>query len=173
MKRLIRYFKNSLHTIGVIVGVLFIVFYISSHYNLTGLLTKKALTENLSEYLGTEVCLDSAKVDIFNQAVLENIVIKDQNSDTLLFARRAMVSFDLLPLILKKLQIHTIQLIDFGINLSKQDTLSDYNFQFLVDVIAPKDNNNNRKFLEDININSIILRSGSIQFDDKTKGYRK
>lgn len=154
-------------------AAVFVLAYLASHYNLNGYIAKKAITEDLARYLGTDVSLDHAEVDIFNQVVLDQLLIKDQQSDTLLFARRAMVSFDLLPLLRKELQIHTIQLVDFDIHLSRQDSLSDTNFKFLIDVFAPKDKNNRRKVLDDIHINSVILRSGNLTYDDFSKQKRK
>ena len=159
MRKLIHYLKNSLHTIGAIVAILIVAMYVSAQFNLNGLLTKKLFTEDLSKLLGTEVSLENATVDIFNQVTLDNLLIKDLQKDTLFYARRAMVSFDLLPLIQKKLQIHTLSLIDFDLNLNQKDSLSDSNFQFILDIIAPKDQDNNRQIIDNFNINSIFLRS--------------
>lgn len=173
MRRLLHSFKNSLHTIGAIVAILVIGTYVSSHFNLSGYIAKQSINEDLSNYLGTEVSIDNAEIDIFNQVILENVLIKDLQYDTLLYARRAMVSFDVLPLLKKKLQIHTIQFIDFKINLYYSNTTSNSNFQFLIDILAPKDKNNRRQILDDINLNSIILRSGTIVYNDYSKKRRK
>lgn len=169
MRKLIHYLKNSLHTIGAIVAILIVAMYVSAQFNLNGLLTKKLFTEDLSKLLGTEVSLENATVDIFNQVTLDNLLIKDLQKDTLFYARRAMVSFDLLPLIQKKLQIHTLSLIDFDLNLNKKDSLSDSNFQFILDIIAPKDKDNNRQIIDNFNINSIFLRSGTIAYDNESE----
>lgn len=171
MNKLLSIFKNSLRTIASIVALIFVVAYVAAHYNLNGYIAKKVLTEDLAKYIGAEVSVENAKVDIFNQIILDQLLIKDQNLDTLLFTRRAMISFDLLPLLQKDLQIHTVQLVDFDIHLSRKDSLSDMNFRFLVDVFAPKDKDNTRKIVDNININSIILRSGSLSFDDYSKPY--
>lgn len=169
MRKLIHYLKNSLHTIGAIVAILIVAMYVSAQFNLNGLLTKKLFTEDLSKLLGTEVSLENATVDIFNQVTLDNLLIKDLQKDTLFYARRAMVSFDLFPLIQKKLQIHTLSLIDFDLNLNQKDSLLDSNFQFILDIIAPKDQDNNRQIIDNFNINSIFLRSGTIAYDNYTK----
>lgn len=171
MNKLLSIFKNSLRTIASIVALIFVVAYVAAHYNLNGYIAKKVLTEDLAKYIGAEVSVENAKVDIFNQIILDQLLIKDQNLDTLLFTRRAMISFDLLPLLKKDLQIHTVQLVDFDIHLSRKDSLSDMNFRFLVDVFAPKDKDNTRKIVDNININSIILRSGSLSYDDFSKPY--
>ena len=170
MRRLLSIFKNSLRTIYGIVAVVFVFLYVSAHYNLNGYLAKKVISEDIASYLGTEVSVGNAEVDIFNQIVLEQLLVKDQNSDTLLSARRVMLSFDIIPLLQKKLEIHTIQLIDFDVKLSRKDSLSAPNYKFLVDIFAPKDDNKNS--LDIINVNSVILRSGSISYDDFSKAKR-
>lgn len=166
MRRIIDIFKNSLHIICAIVMVLVVTIYLATHFNLNGYLAKNLLTGDLANYLGTEVNLDNAEVDIFNQIVLDNLLVKDREADTLLYARRAMISFDLMQIFRKRLQIHTIQLVDFDIHLTRQDSLSETNFQFLVDIFLPKDKDNRRKVLDDINVNSILFRSGKLSFDD-------
>ena len=167
MRSLLSIFKNSLRTITAIIALIFVCVYVASRYNLTGYLAKQLLANDISEYLGTEVTVENADVDIFNQVVLEQLLVKDLESDTLLFARRAKVSFDLLPLLNNKLAVHSIQFIDFDINLSRKDSLSDTNFKFLVDILAtPK---SSKSSIEDIKVNSIFLRSGSISYDDYSR----
>jgi len=172
MRRFGTILRRSMNTIVLIGLILFVGLYVASKYNLSGLVAKKTLTGQLADYLGTKVDVNNVEVDIFNQIVLDQIVIHDQNSDTLLSARRAMVSFDLLPLLRRKLQIHTVQLIDFDVNLSKHDSLSDTNFQFLLDVFIPKDKDNKRKVVDDLSINSVILRNGRLRYDDYSNPHR-
>ena len=164
MRSLLSIFKNSLRTITAIIALLFVCVYVASRYNLSGYIAKQLIANDISEYLGTEVTVDNADVDIFNQVVLEQLLVKDLESDTLLFARRAKVSFDLLPLLSNRLVVHSIQFIDFDINLSRKDSLSDTNFKFLFDIlVTPK---SSKSTIDDIKVNSIFLRSGSISYDD-------
>lgn len=167
MRLLISIFKNSLRTIYIIVALIFVFIYVAAHYNLNGYIAKKALSNDLADYLGTEVSVGNAEVDLLNQVVLEQLLVKDRQADTLLFARRAMISFDILPLLRRKLEIHTIQFIDFDINLTKQDSLSDPNYKFVLDIFAPKGNSSN--VLDGVKINSIILRSGTVAYNDYSK----
>lgn len=167
MRLLISIFKNSLRTIYIIVALIFVFIYVAAHYNLNGYIAKNALTNNLADYLGTEVSVGNAEVDLLNQIVLEQLLVKDRQADTLLFARRAMISFDILPLLRRKLEIHTIQFIDFDINLTKQDSLSDPNYKFVFDIFAPKGDSSN--VLDGVKINSIILRSGTVAYNDYSK----
>ena len=132
MRSLLSIFKNSLRTITAIIALIFVCVYVASRYNLTGYLAKQLLANDISEYLGTEVTVENADVDIFNQVVLEQLLVKDLESDTLLFARRAKVSFDLLPLLNNKLVVHSIQFIDFDINLSRKDSLSDTYVRYII-----------------------------------------
>ena len=171
MRSLISIFKNSLRTIAVIVSLVFVCLYVAAHYNLSGYLVKNVLSEDLSNYLGTEVQVDNAEVDVFNQIVLEQLLVKDLDADTLLFARRAKVSFNLLPLLKRRLEIYSIQFIDFDINLSRKDSLSAPNYKFIVNLLANSESDNSR--LDAISINSILMRNGSVSFDNYHKPQNK
>ena len=164
MRSIFSIFKNSLRTIAVIVSLVFVCLYIAAHYNLSGYLVKNIISDDISQYLGTEVYVDNAEVDIFNQIVLEQLLVKDLDSDTLLFARRAKVSFNLFSLLQKQLKIHSIHFIDFDINLSRKDSVSDPNYKFIVDLLTNSNNDNNR--LNSININSVLMRNGSVSYDN-------
>ena len=171
MRSLISIFKNSLRTIAVIVSLVFVCLYVAAHYNLSGYLVKNVLSEDLSNYLGTEVQVDNAEVDVFNQIVLEQLLVKDLDADTLLFARRAKVSFNLLPLLKRRLEIYSIQFIDFDINLSQKDSISAPNYKFIIDLLANSESDNSR--LDAISINSILMRNGSVSFDNYHKPQNK
>ena len=77
MRSIFSIFKNSLRTIAVIVSLVFVCLYIAAHYNLSGYLVKNIISDDISQYLGTEVYVDNAEVDIFNQIVLEQLLVKD------------------------------------------------------------------------------------------------
>ena len=90
--------RGSLHTIVYAVVIVAIVIYLAVHFNLTGLVVKESLTNLLSEQINSRITLDGdAEVNWLNQVVLNDVTIYDQQDDTLLHARRAMVAFDLLP----------------------------------------------------------------------------
>lgn len=94
----------------------------------------------LKTTLNTEVSIDEVRFRLFNHAVLRGIYIEDQSQDTLLYAQSLDVSLSPWELIRsKKLKITGISLDNFLINVNKKDSVSDFNFQFVIDAFASTD----------------------------------
>lgn len=143
-----------------------IVFYLAVHFNLTGLVVKKSLTEVMSEQINSRITVDGdAEVNWLNQVVLNNLTIYDQQDDTLIYARRAMVAFDLLPLLTHHLVLNTCQLIDFDIRTYRASADSAANYQFLIDAFKRDDDPNRKPFIQELDLNAILLRQGRLSYD--------
>ena len=166
MKKLLAIIRGSLHTIVYAVVILAIVFYLAVHFNLTGLVVKKSLTELLSEQINSRITIDGdAEVNWLNQVVLNDLTIYDQQNDTLIYARRAMVAFDLLPLLTNHLVLNTCQLIDFDIRTYRASADSTANYQFLIDAFKRDDDPNRKPFIQELDLNAILLRQGRLSYD--------
>ncbi len=167
MKKLLAIFRGSLHTIAIAAVVGVVVLYVAIHFNLAGLAVEHALTRELAEKLDTRVTVEGdVEVDWLNQVVLNNLTLYDQQDDTLLYARRALVAFDLLPLLQHHLVLNTCQLIDFDIHLTKDSLQGVHNFQFIVDAFKKKDPDS-QSFIEKLDLNAILLRMGRMRYDVK------
>ncbi len=146
--------------------ILAVVFYLALHFNLTGLVVKKSLTDLLSEQINSRITIDGdAEVNWLNQVVLNDLTIYDQQGDTLIFARRTMVAFDLLPLLSHHLVLNTCQLIDFDIRTYRTSADSAANYQFLVDAFKRDDDPNRKPFIQELDLNAILLRQGRLSYD--------
>lgn len=166
MKKLLAIIRGSLHTIVYAVVIMAIVFYLAVHFNLTGLVVKKSLTEVMSEQINSRITIDGdAEVNWLNQVVLNNLTIYDQQDDTLIHARRAMVAFDLLPLLSHHLVLNTCQLIDFDIRTYRVSADSAANYQFLIDAFKRDDDPNRKPFIQELDLNAILLRQGRLSYD--------
>jgi hypothetical protein len=166
VRKLLAIFRGSLHTIVYAVVVLAILFYLAVHFNLTGLVVKKALTEQLSEQINSRITVDGdAEVNWLNQVVLNDLTIYDQKDDTLIHARRAMVAFDLLPLLSNHLVLNTCQLIDFDIRTYRVSPDSAANYQFLIDAFKRDDDPDRKPFIQQLDLNAILLRQGKLSYD--------
>ena len=166
MKKLLAIIRGSLHTIVYAVVIMAIVFYLAVHFNLTGLVVKKSLTEVMSEQINSRITVEGdAEVNWLNQVVLNNLTIYDQQDDTLIYARRAMVAFDLLPLLSHHLVLNTCQLIDFDIRTYRVSADSAANYQFLIDAFKRDDDPNRKPFIQELDLNAILLRQGRLSYD--------
>ena len=167
MKRVLSIFRGSLHTIAIALVAGVVALYVAIHFNLAGLAVEHSLTKELAEKLETRVTLEGdVEVDWLNQVVLNHLTIYDQQDDTLLYARRVLVAYDLLPLLQHHLVLNTCQLIDFDIRISKDSLLGEHNFQFIVDALK-KDDPDSQSFIERLDLNAILLRMGRLRYDVK------
>ena len=158
--------RGSLHTIVYAMVILVILFYLAVHFNLTGLVIKKSLTGLLSEQINSRITIDGdAEVNWLNQVVLNDLTIYDQRDDTLIHARRAMVAFDLLPLLSNHLVLNTCQLIDFDIRAYRVSADSAANYQFIIDAFKQDDDPNRKPFIQKLDLNAILLRQGRLSYN--------
>lgn len=96
-------------------------------------------TNQLKTMLNTEVAIDEIRLSLFNHATVKGIYLEDQNKDTLLYANYLDVKLSPWKLLNNKLQIDNIRLEDFTINVNQKDSVSDFNFQFIIDAFASSD----------------------------------
>ena len=165
MKRLSTIIRRSLHTIVYSVVLLIVALYLATRFNLVGLTVDKSLTTILSDKLGTRVEIDGdVEVDWRNQVVLNRLTIYDQQDDTLLYARRVMMAYDVWPLLSHHLVLNTCQLIDFDLRGKKQEGDSVTNFQFVIDAFRNPDDDS-PSFIQQLDLNAILLRQGHISYN--------
>lgn len=142
-----------------------VLFYLAIHFNVAGMLVEYSLSEQLSEQLNTQVTIDGdVEVDWMNQVVLNKLTIYDQQGDTLIYARRAMVAYELMPLLSHHLVLNTCQLIDFDIRAYRASADSVANYQFMIDALSKKDPDS-KPFIERLDLNAILLRKGNVSYD--------
>ncbi len=118
----------------------------------------------LRKKLGTEVSVGNINVGFLNRIIIDNILIYDQQSKEMIRASRVAARIDYTELFRKgQLYVSSAQLFGFNGNFYKADSLSDANYQFLLDSLASKDNT--KKSNLRLNINSLIIRHGSLKYD--------
>ena len=150
----------------IIAGILVLILYIVSHYNLASAVLDENLKEKLSQKLHTRVEIGDIEVNWLNQVALNDVVIFDQSDDTLFSSRRAMIALEVVPLFEKKLIINSIQIIDFRLSARKDSLPAKTNYDFLVEALMPKaDKTDQRHFINDISLHSLLLRQGIISYD--------
>ncbi|MBQ0056839.1 MAG: translocation/assembly module TamB domain-containing protein [Bacteroidales bacterium] len=165
MRRLLTFIKYMLHTAFILAAVVAAVLYVAVHYNLTGMLVEDQLIAKLSGKINSRVEIGEIEVNWLNQVALNHIVIYDQQDDTLLYARRAMVAYEFVPLLRQKLVLNTIQLIGFELSVHRDTLGATANYEFLVEALAPRQKNRQRRFINDATINALLLRQGTVRYD--------
>ncbi|MFN6944511.1 MAG: translocation/assembly module TamB domain-containing protein [Cytophagaceae bacterium] len=90
------------------------------------------ITVILENELDTKVDIGELEFDPLRQIVLRNIYVEDQQGDTLLYANRLRVDFDILDLFKKTIRLELAELDQAKVNIYKQEGMEDFNYQFLL-----------------------------------------
>lgn len=99
-------------------------------------------TDYLSSKLNTEVSISGVNFEFFKIFIFENVLVKDQNNDTLLFAEQLKVDFNLLSWRKNIYKIEYAGLNNCLINLVRKKGNEDFNYQFISDYFSPIDSVN-------------------------------
>lgn len=94
--------------------------------------------EKLKPKLKTEISIDKVRIKFFNRVELGGIYVEDQKKDTLLYAESLTVGVNFLDALHNQLDFRTIELNNFVANVNATDTVSPYNFQFIIDAFSSK-----------------------------------
>ncbi|MDL2302887.1 translocation/assembly module TamB [Dysgonomonas sp. OttesenSCG-928-D17] len=124
--------------------------------------------DELKKMLKTEVSVDEVRLSLFNHATLKGIYIEDQAKDTLLYANSLDVSLSPWELLKSsKLAITGITVDDFLINVTLKDSISDFNFQFIIDAFSSSDTTevDTTKSSLVIVIEDVSLNRGRLNYD--------
>jgi len=122
----------------------------------------------LKETLKTELAIDEVRLKLFNKVSLKGIYIEDQAKDTLIYAQNLEARLSPWELIKGNgLAITGISLEDFVINVNKKDSVSDFNFQFIIDAFSSTDTTqvDTTKSSMKIVIKDVDLHNGRLNYD--------
>ena len=122
----------------------------------------------LSEELKTTVEIGRAQIGLFNRVVLDDVLVLDQENDTLLAATRLSVKMSLPALAEDQIRISAAQLFGFDIHLRRATPETPYNFQFLIDYFASEDTTTAPL---DLVLSQVIVRRGRLSHDILSEPY--
>lgn len=164
MNKVLSFIKRFLHVVFILTAVLGVALYVTIHFDLADGLAKEKIEEALEKKLQTQVSIGSVEINWLNQAALNDVLIYDQNNDTLLQTRRVMAAFEFWPLLHQELVLNTVQFIDFDLSL-KASPDGDSNFKFVIEALAPREDDRKRHIVNDLSLHSLLLRQGRISYD--------
>ena len=119
----------------MIAGIILLVLLIALSLNIPAVqnfVKDKAITY-LKNKTHTEVRLESIKIALPKDVVLNKFYIEDLKKDTLLYAEKLSVDISLLKLLSNKVEINNITLQKIRANVTRIDPDTAFNFSFLVD----------------------------------------
>ncbi|MDR3339906.1 MAG: translocation/assembly module TamB domain-containing protein [Candidatus Symbiothrix sp.] len=101
----------------------------------------------------------------FNHLRLEDVYVADLKGDTLFYAGTLDAGFNLFRLRNKQILIHSANLTDFTLRLSKDSVNAPFNFRFLVDAFASDTTQTQDDSKMIVEIDKIHLKNGRISYD--------
>ena len=124
------------------------------------------IAKNMSQSLGTEFQLDGLSFSLFNRVDIKNVLIKDQQKDTLLFAQKLNLRISDLFFSKKTPVLGYIGLEKVKIYLHRKTPV--WNYQFIVDHLKSKDSSNSSS--QQFDLKKIDLTNIQLIQDDEWIG---
>lgn len=152
--------------IGII--LLISIFIFSLRFALVQTYVSGFATDYLSKKLGTVVKIDQLNVEFFKTLVLEGVYIEDLSHDTLLYANKIQVNFNILQFKKKTINIHQISLEKAYFNLKTWADTAGSNYDFLTDFFSPPQTATIDTLPSEwkVNFNSLELINSRFDYDD-------
>ena len=118
----------------------------------------------LGEFLNTEVNIGSLSISPFNQLELKDVLVYDQQGDSLLTVGKLGAGISLKDLIAdKRIVITYAEISGLDGHVTRQDKSSPTNMQFIIDAFKPKEDKPPKPF--DVQVKTVVVRQSSLTYD--------
>ncbi len=128
----------------------------------------KYILSDISKKTNHELTIDKIDISITKGLIINNIFIEDVNNDTLLYANKLKVNFNLLNYFSDKLSITKLELSNANVKITSNND-SIFNFQYLINefpdtnaILAPKKDTTNTEI--PINLNNVDITLDNVNF---------
>ena len=142
---------------------LYVIVMLFTHIPVCQAYLGKHTAQAIGEKLGTKVSVGRVDLGFLNRIIIDDVLIYDQQQRMMLSVARLSARVDVLPLTQGRISISSAQLFSAHARISKKDSLSKPNFQFVLDSLASKDTTSHTPL--DLHVNSFILRNSSVKYD--------
>ena len=127
---------------------------------------KGKLVNYLENKIHTQVSLERVYIDFPNSLVMENLYLKGQKVDTLLFARKLDVGLNIPKLLKNTADITSVDLQGVKANVVRNEN-GTFNFDYIIDAFATKDAEASPSKPFIISLDKINLKDIGISFIDQ------
>lgn len=132
----------------------------------------RRVTSRLSKNLQAKIKIKHVSFSLFNKMNLADVLVEDQQKDTLLYAGKIRVRITDWFFLKDKIELHYAGLEDATIKLNRSDSV--WNYQFLVDYFAGGGGSNGgKKETVELNLKKIDLKNITLLQQDKWRGEDK
>ncbi len=100
------------------------------------------LASHFSEKIGARITIGKVDIAFFRRIILEDVLIEDQQADTMLFVRSVSAKIDDLKIRKRKVELENLSLSDSYLQVAR-DSTGTFNFDFLIDLLKNPQNDEN------------------------------
>ena len=125
-------------------------------------------TKQASQTLNTEIKIGSVDFSPFNKFYLNDLLVRDQSSDTLLFAGSLKLRITDWFFVKDKINIHYFGLSNAYINTSRTD--SNWNYKFILSALSSDKPSSSKPSTLELNLKEIVLENIRYHTIDKWRG---
>jgi len=126
---------------------------------------KEFALQEIMKKTKSAVSIGNLRFHPFNRLQLEDLYAADLKNDTLLYAEKLDAGFNLFQLFRKRLVIHSIDIDNFVLHISKDSANAPFNFQFFIDAFASDTTPSADSSKLQLAINHISLKNGRLHYD--------
>ncbi len=120
--------------------------------------------KELSELLGTDVTVGKVNFKPFNQLLLEDVSVPDQQGHHMVTISKLGAGISIYNLLINRRLVFTFaEIIGLDGNISKDTPHSPLNIQFIIDAFKPKDKKEPTKY--DVTLYNVVIRQCKIAYD--------
>ena len=120
----------------------------------------------------SRISIGNLRYSPFNRLLLEEVYATDLNNDTLFYAEKINAGFDFIKFLRKQFLIHSIEINNFDLSISKDSINAPFNFQFLIDAFVSDKSQPDEKSNLQLAINRIKLNNGHLRYDVFSKPFQ-
>ncbi|MEX0812258.1 MAG: translocation/assembly module TamB domain-containing protein [Chitinophagales bacterium] len=125
-----RFKKIALILLLLIAVVINLMYFVANSSTVQTFIAQKA-TQILSASLGAEISIEKAELRFFTKVVLHNVLILDQESDTLLYAGQINTRINFINPFKNRYYLSELRIDQLYINFNKKAGAEQYNYEFL------------------------------------------
>ena len=169
-----KYFKKGLKIIlWIIASIILLVVLVALSLNIPAVqnFVKDKAISYLKNKTKTEVSLESIKIALPKDVVLNKFYIEDLNKDTLLYAEKLQVDISLFKLLKNTVEINYIDLKGIRANVKRVNPDTTFNFSFLVDAFASDQKKPEEEVTKDTT-SALKFSVDKVRFEDIGLTYR-
>ncbi len=163
MRKIFAYIKHLLQGIFITLLALYTLLYIVLSLPIIQDSLRNKGESLLSATLNVPLKIGRIEFSPFDRIELYNVVIPDQDGDTLLYSGKVAAGIDLWELTQKQIRLHNVQLFGLDARIKRNTADSPTNLQFIIDAFSSK--RETPKNPIDLEINSALIRRGRIRYD--------